>query len=155
MTKKKRGPYRHSFKCRCRISPLIVTAVVCALLAASCKQCKQTSVKPCSLKGEAKQEDSKDKRMKWWREARFGMFIHWGLYAIPAGEWNGKRISGTGEWIMQIADIPVKDYEKLAGEFNPVKFNADEWSDSPKIQGLSISSSHRSTTTVFACGTQR
>ncbi|MBT3292481.1 MAG: hypothetical protein HN380_34580 [Victivallales bacterium] len=36
----------------------------------------------------------------WWRDARFGMFIHWGLYAIPAGEWNGKRIPSAAEWIM-------------------------------------------------------
>ena len=50
---------------------------------------------------------SKDQRMKWWREARFGMFIHWGLYAVPAGEWKGKRIPGIGEWIMERADIPV------------------------------------------------
>ncbi len=49
----------------------------------------------------------KDQRMKWWREARFGMFIHWGLYAVPAGEWKGKRIPGIGEWIMERADIPV------------------------------------------------
>lgn len=45
--------------------------------------------------------------MKWWREVRFGMFIHWDLYAVPAGEWKGKRIPGIGEWIMERADIPV------------------------------------------------
>src|SRR5690348_8843627 len=45
----------------------------------------------------------KDARMKWWREARFGMFIHWGLYSIPAGTWDGKQIPGIGEWIMNNA----------------------------------------------------
>jgi len=39
-------------------------------------------------------------RMQWWQEARFGMFIHWGLYAIPAGEYNGKQVEGIGEWFM-------------------------------------------------------
>lgn len=66
-------------------------------------------------------------RMKWFREAKFGLFIHWGLYAIPAGEWKGQPIAGIGEWIMNRAKIPVKEYEQLAKQFNPVKFNADEW----------------------------
>jgi alpha-L-fucosidase len=55
------------------------------------------------------------------------MFIHWGLYAIPAGEWNGKRSLGLGEWIMNRSRVPVVEYEKLATRFNPVKFNPDEW----------------------------
>jgi len=68
-----------------------------------------------------------DQRMRWWREARFGMFIHWGLYAVPAGEYNGKRSDKIGEWIMEWANIPRADYEKFAAQFNPVKFNAKEW----------------------------
>jgi alpha-L-fucosidase len=67
-----------------------------------------------------------EKRLEWFREARFGMFIHWGLYAVPAGEWKGKLIPGLGEWIMNRAKIPAKEYELLAPRFNPVKFNADE-----------------------------
>ncbi|MFA0775066.1 MAG: hypothetical protein THHGLFOP_000570, partial [Candidatus Fervidibacter sp.] len=66
-------------------------------------------------------------RLAWWREAKFGMFIHWGLYAIPAGEWKGKRIPGIGEWIMHNAQIPIPDYEQLVSQFNPTEFNADEW----------------------------
>ncbi len=66
-------------------------------------------------------------RMQWWQDARFGMFIHWGLYAIPAGEYDGKQINGVGEWIMNTAQIPVKEYEKFAAQFNPIKFDADEW----------------------------
>jgi alpha-L-fucosidase len=65
--------------------------------------------------------------MKWFREAKFGLFIHWGLYCIPAGEWKGQAIPGIGEWIMNRAKIPVKEYEQLATQFNPVKFNAEEW----------------------------
>jgi alpha-L-fucosidase len=68
-----------------------------------------------------------DLRLDWWREARFGMFIHWGLYAIPAGEWKGKKIPGIGEWIMKRAQVPVAEYEQLATQFNPVKFDAAEW----------------------------
>ena len=68
-----------------------------------------------------------DPRLDWWREATFGMFIHWGLYAIPAGTWQGREIPGIGEWIMYRAEIPVSEYAKLAADFNPVKFNAAEW----------------------------
>jgi alpha-L-fucosidase len=55
------------------------------------------------------------------------MFIHWGLYAIPAGEWKGTRCLGLGEWIMNRCRIPVKEYEQLAKQFNPVDFNPDAW----------------------------
>src|SRR4051812_45526219 len=47
----------------------------------------------------------RDARMKWWREARFGMFIHWGVSSVPAGTWNGKQIAGIGEWIMNRGKI--------------------------------------------------
>jgi alpha-L-fucosidase len=70
---------------------------------------------------------SQDAKMKWFREAKFGLFIHWGLYCIPAGEWQGKKVPGIGEWIMNRAKIPVKEYEQLATQFNPVRFNAEEW----------------------------
>jgi alpha-L-fucosidase len=68
----------------------------------------------------------RDARMAWWREARFGMFIHWGIYSIPAGTWNGKQIPSIGEWIMNNASIPVADYKALAPKFNPRGFNAHD-----------------------------
>ncbi len=71
--------------------------------------------------------EQRDARMKWWREAKFGMFIHWGLYAIPAGEWRGQPVPGIGEWIMERARIPVAEYEQLARQFNPVRFDAAAW----------------------------
>jgi alpha-L-fucosidase len=70
---------------------------------------------------------SQDAKMEWFREAKFGLFIHWGLYAIPAGEWKGQPVPGLGEWIMNHAKIPVTEYEQLAKQFNPVKFDAEEW----------------------------
>src|SRR3989442_5379179 len=66
-------------------------------------------------------------RMEWWRDARFGMFIHWGAYAVPAGTYHGERIRGIGEWIMSRAHIPILDYEKYVHRFNPTRFDADEW----------------------------
>src|SRR3954464_7738199 len=84
------------------------------------------------LKPESKAE--KDKRMAWWREARLGMFIHWGLYSIPAGEWNGT--TNYGEWIREEAHIPVGQYEKFRDQFNPVNFNADAWVKMAKDAGM-------------------
>ncbi|MFV1965774.1 MAG: alpha-L-fucosidase [Pirellulaceae bacterium] len=100
-----------------------------------------TLLLPCATNAPGKEwgEESKadrDARMQWWREARFGMFIHWGLYAIPAGKWDGKPIGGVGEWIMDRANVPVNEYEKLAGQFNPVKFDAAEWVRIAKDAGM-------------------
>src|SRR5438132_10422226 len=75
----------------------------------------------------AQPDAAREKRLEWFREAKYGLFIHWGLYAIPAGEWQGKRTLGLGEWIMFRAPVPVREYEKLAAQFNPVKYNADAW----------------------------
>ena len=81
---------------------------------------------------------AKDQRLKWWRDARFGMFMHWGLYAVPAGEWKGieKNRDLWGEWIMERAKIPVAEYETLTKQFNPVKFNADEWAKTIRQAGM-------------------
>jgi alpha-L-fucosidase len=73
-------------------------------------------------------------RMAWWRDARFGMFIHWGLYAIPAGEWKG--VTTYGEWIRDSARIPVTEYEQFRSQFNPVKFDAREWVRIAKDAGV-------------------
>jgi alpha-L-fucosidase len=67
-----------------------------------------------------------DPKMEWWKEAKFGMFIHWGLYSIPGGEWNGKKTANIAEWIMNDLKIPVADYKAFANQFNPTKFNAEE-----------------------------
>jgi alpha-L-fucosidase len=79
---------------------------------------------------------TQDEKMKWFREAKFGLFIHWGLYSIPAGEWNGKTVPRLGEWIMHNAPIPVKDYEQLAKQFNPTKFNAEQWAQMAEDAGM-------------------
>ncbi len=84
----------------------------------------------------AETKAQRDARMAWWRKARFGMFIHWGLYAIPAGVWKGKKIPGAGEWIMNHARIPVAEYEKLAARFNPLEFDADRWVEIAKKAGM-------------------
>jgi alpha-L-fucosidase len=75
-------------------------------------------------------------RLAWFHEAKYGLFIHWGLYAVPAGTWNGHRVPGLGEWIMNRARIPVREYEQLAPQFNPVKFKAHDWVQLAKDAGM-------------------
>ena len=74
------------------------------------------------------------KRMAWWSGARFGMFIHWGLYAIPAGVWKGD--SSHGEWIRTTAQIPLAEYDAFAASFNPAKFDPRAWVRVAKAAGM-------------------
>ena len=79
---------------------------------------------------------SQDEKMAWFRDAKFGLFIHWGLYCIPAGEWQGKPVAGIGEWIMNRAEIPVHEYEQLAKQFDPVQFDAEQWVQMAQDAGM-------------------
>ncbi len=63
----------------------------------------------------------------WFREAKFGMMIHWGLYCLPAGEWKGKRMPYIGEWLQAYFRIPNREYHPLAQAFHPLLFDADAW----------------------------
>ena len=97
-------------------------------------------------------QEHRDARMKWWREAKFGMFIHWGVYSVPAGTYDGKQIGGIGEWIMNRGKIPVARYAEYAKQFNPVKFNADEWVKIAKDAGMKyivITSKHHDGFAMF------
>ncbi|MDH6310973.1 alpha-L-fucosidase [Dysgonomonas sp. PFB1-18] len=74
------------------------------------------------------QNAAHDKKMNWWREARFGMFIHWGPYSILGGVYNGhQQRRGGAEWIMNRCKIPVAEYQQYASGFNPVKYDPESW----------------------------
>jgi alpha-L-fucosidase len=94
-----------------------------------------------------------DQRMQWWREARFGMFVHWGLYSIPAGEWKGQYSKEKiGEWIMSTYRIPVTEYSALAGQFNPTQFDAASFVKTAKDAGmkyLTITAKHHDGFAMF------
>jgi alpha-L-fucosidase len=90
----------------------------------------------CTTNDLAAQSSQTAERSRWFREARVGMIIHWGLYSIPAGVWNGKQIPWYGEWIKDRASISNADYSKLATQFNPEKFNADEWIQTASDAGM-------------------
>jgi alpha-L-fucosidase len=121
---------KNNSSCKSRINSVLIIATLLMVVIAGCNE--EGSM---PFFGQ-KRPLSKDERMKWWREARFGMFIHWGLYAVPAGEWKGKKIDGIGEWIMERANIPVEEYELLAQQFNPVKFDANEFVRIAKDAGM-------------------
>lgn len=77
-----------------------------------------------------------DKRIQWWRDAKFGMFIHWGVYSLPGGEWKGKKVSGYAEHLMRKEKILRSEYLELAHQFNPIQFNAEEWVRNAKAAGM-------------------
>ena len=73
-------------------------------------------------------------RQQWFDDAKYGLFIHWGLYSILAGEYKGRKTDRIAEWIENNFDIPVEEYEKLAEQFNPTQFNADAFVKRAKEQ---------------------
>ena len=106
----------------------------------------------CTIQFVFSQGITQSERMQWWREGHFGLFIHWGLYAIPAGEWKGEEIPGIGEWIMKRAQIPAVEYRELAKQFNPVKFDAKAFVQVAKDAGMkyiTITSKHHDGFAMF------
>jgi len=96
--------------------------------------------------------EAKQARLAWFRDAKFGLFIHWGLYAVPAGEWKGRHVPGIGEWIMNRARIPVGEYEQLAKQWNPVKFDPEAWVQMAQDAGMKyivITSKHHDGFALF------
>lgn len=111
-----------------------------------------TAANLMSAQGVRETATQKDARMAWWRDARFGMFIHWGLYAVPAGVWKGERVAGLGEWIQARAPISGAEYAPLTRQFNPAQYDAEEWVRIAKDAGMKyiiITSKHHDGFALF------
>jgi alpha-L-fucosidase len=127
-------------------------SAIALLLAATCTAQSPQPAHPVPSIQDTESPAQKNARLEWFREARFGMFIHWGLYSIPAGTWDGKRIPSIGEWIMNNATIPVADYKALAPKFNPTGFNAHDIVALAKSAGMKyivITSKHHDGFAMF------
>jgi alpha-L-fucosidase len=128
---------RHTMKKLFLILPLFVATILPVRLSAA-----ESAETPAQ----------RDVRMAWWREAKFGMFIHWGVYSVPAGFYHDKAVSGIGEWIMNRGKIPMAEYQQFAKEFDPVKFDADAWVKTAKDAGMKyivITSKHHDGFAMF------
>jgi alpha-L-fucosidase len=118
---------------------IYICLVINILLIASCKSTGQKEAKP-------------ENKMQWWEDAKFGLFIHWGVYSVPAGMYRGKEIDHHAEWIFHAAKIPVAEYRKFAGQFNPVKYDPEAWVKLVKNAGMKyiiITSKHHDGFALF------
>ncbi|MGE8381547.1 MAG: alpha-L-fucosidase, partial [Sphingobacterium sp.] len=77
-----------------------------------------------------------EQRIKKWKEASFGMFVHWGIYSQYGNIWKGKKGGGYAEHLMRVMQIPRQEYLDSAARFNPEKFNAEEWVMFAKNAGM-------------------
>jgi len=139
-----------------RLHKLLATAALVALVSATVRAADSTTQTntPESVAAIWQREYGRthDARMKWWREARFGLFIHWGVYSVPAGVYKGDQSKHIGEWLMRDYNIPVAEYAEYAKQFNPVKFDADAWAKLAKDAGMKyivITSKHHDGFAMF------
>ncbi len=133
---------------RTRISRVLLSLLLLVSIAGA----KATRGEPSADPYAGETQAERDARMQWWREARFGMFIHWGVYSVPAGTYDGRRIDGIGEWIMFNGKIPVARYREYAKQFNPAKYDPEQWVRLAKDAGMKyivITSKHHDGFALF------
>jgi alpha-L-fucosidase len=133
---------------RVQISRMLIACLMLMSIAGARVARSEPSVDPYAAETKAE----RDARMQWWREARFGMFIHWGVYSVPAGTYDGRRIDGIGEWIMFNGKVPVARYREYAKQFNPAKYDPEQWVRLAKDAGMKyivITSKHHDGFALF------
>ena len=89
-----------------------------------------------SQEGHVETDEERDARLQWWREGKFGMFVHWGVYSTTGGLYKGQKLPNSAEWMMCRGRIPIAEYEEYAGMFNPTEFDADEFVGLAKQAGM-------------------
>jgi alpha-L-fucosidase len=113
----------------------ITPLMICSMLGMISMSCKFQSEEKAIATDQVLESEQ---RLDWFKEAKFGLFIHWGPYSMLEGEWNGKKVKvgSNAEWAMKFLKIPVNEYRELAGGMNPVKFDAREWVRLAKETGM-------------------
>lgn len=124
-----------------RIAFIIILSLLLKTYTVSSQSAEEDQYPTVHLEEWQKMNASKEATKAWFRDAKYGMFIHWGLYAIPGGIWKGKKIHElksphVAEWIMHAAEIPRDEYAELAKEFNPDAFDADAIAKLAKDAGM-------------------
>ena len=115
------------------IRTIAAITIVCSFACAALADGKD--VKPKSFANESKAQF--EARTKWWRDAKFGMFIHWGVYAVPADATLKDGVKkGIAEWYFSNKQMQMADYQKFAAHFNPAKFDAQKWVATAKNAGM-------------------
>ena len=130
---------------------LLLGLLVCVFVLSACTNRQGTAQKEW-IDPLTETAEQRDARMEWWREARFGLFIHWGVYSVPAGTYKGERIDGIGEWILLRAKIPIAEYKSYAQDFNPVHYDPKAWVKMAKDAGMKyivITSKHHDGFALF------
>ncbi|HZI30932.1 MAG TPA: alpha-L-fucosidase, partial [Candidatus Binatia bacterium] len=118
-----------------RLSKIISLALLAGISTMALSSLNQVAASGAEISGSLHETPAqKAARLKWWTDARFGMFIHWGVYSVPAGEWDG--YTNYAEWFLEETHMPVSQYEKFADQFNPVKFDANAWVRAAKNAGV-------------------
>jgi len=80
--------------------------------------------------------NTREERLSFMKDGKFGMFIHFGMYSVLGGMWNGKKWPGPSEWILKRSGMSVEEYKKVAKSFNPVNFDAEEIVSLAKKSGM-------------------
>ncbi|MEI6865735.1 alpha-L-fucosidase [Flavicella sp.] len=113
----------------------IISACLILILVSTITNAQTTTKKEVKY-GQLNKLPRQDNAMKKWRQNRFGQFIHWGLYAIPGGIWEGKTYTYAAEFLKSSAKIPTATWDSLQHKFNPKKFNATKWAKMAKNMGV-------------------
>ena len=132
--------------------PLLIITAVLSIFPSWDISAQTAPAAPAKITPSA-EDPNKDARLAWWREAKFGMFIHWGVYSGFGGEWKGQKVEGYAEHLQRIMKINREEYlESVVKPFNPVLFNADEWVKTVKATGMQyivITSMHHDGVAMF------
>ena len=112
-----------------------ITALFCAALPLVQGPAAPAAASSDSPVAEVETKEQRDARMAWFREARFGIFLHWGLYSVAGGQWDGQRVNDCGEWIQNFGNIPTSRYKELLPRFAPTKYEPERWARLFKAAG--------------------